>query len=413
MNVNSLKSVLHTFRDEAIKDQLNFTTLQSKYGYLGIDVRKTFAHLPFQWFWNWVSGKTLPNNKPRLAEQTWLKGWQVLLQLGWSWGLIFLSILAASQTGSFIIKCLALILVTNRTRALLHTFHYTRHGALMNNKRIAQFIAKYFISIPILHTAWEEYKTIHVRKHHHYQVLCTNLDPDQQFMICHGFKPRMTQKEFWYCVLVKPFLPKHIGQYIYGRIKQNYVTPPLSERLMRGLFMAVLLSMSLYYGCLSTVLIYYLFPLLVLNQFSSYYQHITEHLWFPPKFKKINPFIYYASLTWGRFLGRPYPNRKDYSLLTYVAHCAYWFLKVLVIDVPTRVLFMMQDLSSHDFHHREPKMNFWAISQERSNSEHKPSQWGPMTETWSLGESIKILRDHLVKGQSDPFGLYKLIKCKR
>ena len=66
----------------------------------------------------------------------------------------------------------------------------------------------------------------------------------------------------------------------------------------------------------------------------------------------------------------------------------------------------MQDLSSHDYHHRRTGVNFWAIEYERANDERIVSGFGPMTETWSWWESILILRDHLVYGQSDPFKIY-------
>jgi hypothetical protein len=76
---------------------------------------------------------------------------------------------------------------------------------------------------------------------------------------------------------------------------------------------------------------------------------------------------------------------------------------VFTVDLPFRIFTFMQDLSSHDFHHRTPKVNFWSITRERANAELNPGSWGPMTETWSVMESMLVMRDHLVYGISEPF----------
>jgi hypothetical protein len=78
-----------------------------------------------------------------------------------------------------------------------------------------------------------------------------------------------------------------------------------------------------------------------------------------------------------------------------------------MVDLPIRLFSFMQDLPSHDFHHRSPRVNFWAITRERAAHEIQPSKFGPMAETWSLMESWKILRDHLCRGKHDPFGLWE------
>jgi hypothetical protein len=48
-------------------------------------------------------------------------------------------------------------------------------------------------------------------------------------------------------------------------------------------------------------------------------------------------------------------------------------------------------------------VNFWSITKERANAELNPGSWGPMTETWSVAESMLVMRDHLVYGISEPF----------
>lgn len=378
----------------------------SRYGYRGIDVRESFAHLPFQAFWTWLSGKAVQSGPPKRVSETLLSEAQLCLQIAWSWSLIVTSIYVALHTEHVFVRVLCIVLVMNRTRGLLHTFHYTTHGASIRNMRLARVLAKLFMSIPILHASWEQYRQLHIVTHHQMRSMCTDEDPDQKFMIAHGFHRNMRHGAFWLRTFVAPFLPSNILRYVWGRIDQNFIHTTNDERLPRMLFWAAVLIVCAVNGWLPELALYYLLPLLVVTQYSSYIQHITEHVWFPPEDMYRSPYVRYASLTWGRFLGRPYPRRSQSSNDTvHALRCAIWVLRALAGDLPMRLFVFMQDLSCHDFHHRSPGVNFWRIAQQRSDSEGRPSKWGPMTETWSVLESVLILRDHLVFGRSDPFEL--------
>jgi hypothetical protein len=329
---------------------------------------------------------------------------KLALQLCWSWGIILTSIYVATHVHNIFVSILAIVLVMNRTRGLLHSFHYTSHGGSLANMKLARFIAKYFMSLPILHTTWGEYLKIHARDHHGYPTICTEVDPDQQFVVDHGFKPRMTDREFWYAVCIEPFMPRHIWAHVAFRLRHNFIIPGWDEKAPRILYWTILCSAVTYFHVWPQFALYYLFPLLILTQFSSYIQHVTEHLWFPPERGDRTVYEYVASLTWGRFLGRPYPRSETApNLLVHAGRLLVWWLKVFVYDLPFRLFVFMQDLSSHDFHHRSPKVNFWSITRERANAELSPGRWGPMTETWSVAESMLVMRDHLVHGLSHPF----------
>jgi hypothetical protein len=78
----------------------------------------------------------------------------------------------------------------------------------------------------------------------------------------------------------------------------------------------------------------------------------------------------------------------------------------MLVDIPVRLYSFMQDLPSHDFHHRSPRVNFWSIATERAAAEGRLSKFGPMAETWSVGEALLVLRDFLCRSEEDPFGIY-------
>lgn len=393
-------------------DGTDFSTRSSRYGYQ-CDVRQTYAGLPCQPFWTWVTGKSLWKGAPKAARETWLHEWQLWCQLAWSWSLIIGSVVAASAL--YHADCnpwlklpgyvVAWVLVTNRTRGLLHTFHYTNHGATLANMRRAKWIGTWFMSIPILHTSWRNYHELHAETHHSLNDLCTERDPDQQFMTAHGFYRGMPEWEYWARLVYAPLLPKNLWGHLWFRLSQNFIKPEPQEIVFRVGYWIVFFTLAWYFHVLTELALFYFFPLIVLTQHSSWIQHTTEHLWFPDCPEDTSRFVAMGALTWGRFLGRPYPGPG--RGVRHVLARGKWWAAVVLADIPMRLYSFMQDLPSHDFHHRAPRVNFWHIAPERAANEGLPSKYGPMTETWGIWESWLVLRDHLCRGEHDPFAVYE------
>ena len=389
----------------------DFATRRSKYAD-PIDVRATYGHLPCQPLWTWITGKDIRHLEPRRPVETLLSEPQLWCQIAWSWSIIAVAYClgaAAFRTDSWpwtlrgLVMVVAWVLIVNRTRGLLHTFHYTNHGAGILDMKRARWIAKYFLSIPIMHTSWDNYHRIHAKDHHSTAKLCTGMDPDEVFMTNNGFRMGMSNREFWARLILAPFHPLAIWRHIEFRLWENFVTPGWREIIPRIAFWLVFAVFVTWSGHWLEVLVVYLFPLFILTQFSSWLQHTTEHLWFSERPADVSGFVYYAAMTWGRFLGRPHPGQGSGLRHRWKLLC--WWTSVICKDLPVRLFSFMQDLPSHDFHHRSPRVNFWSIARERAANENRPSKFGPMAETWGLMESWKILRDHLCFGESDPFGL--------
>jgi hypothetical protein len=387
-----------------------FATLYSRHGH-GVDVRQTFGHLPFQPFWTWLTGKSLWPHEPRRPQETWLTEWQLWLQIVWGYSVIVGSVLMASivwNAGWPIWQALPVyvvswILVVNRTRGLLHTFHYTNHGATIVDMKRARVIATCFLSVPIMHTSWRNYHRLHAQVHHGSNSLCTDSDPDQQFMTQHGFYRGMSERRFWTLLVVAPLRPSNIWAHIKFRLEENFVTAEPFEIALRASYWLIFCAAVTYFQVWTEILLFLLFPLFFLTQISSWIQHTTEHLWFPVRPEGSSLHIFVGAMTWGRFFGRPYPPR---DVPFRAPKLLWWWTRVFAIDLPIRLFAFMQDLSCHDFHHRSPRVNFWRISQERRAHEARPSKFGPMTETWSVWESWLVLRDHLCRGEHDPFGVF-------
>ena len=385
-----------------------YQTRYSPYGY-GCDVRESFSHLPCQFFWTWLSGKehkVFPKRHPR---ETLLTTVQLILQLLYSWSVIWICLVIGYFTYhaslDFLFKMPIYIgvwlLVTNRTRGLLHTFHYTNHGASIKSKGMARFLATWCMSVPIMHLSWENYFKIHAVQHHGPANLCSDEDPDEVFMLEHGFYKNMPEWKFWLVLIFAPFHPRAMFNHIAFRFMENFVRPGRKEIFYRASFWIVLSIVILYFDVVEEFMLFYIFPLFIVTQFSSWLQHVTEHMWFSKNSNEANKFIYYGSLTWARFLGRPYPN--DIKLLPRITKRVVWFLFAFFVDIPVKLFSFMQDLPSHDYHHRSPLVNFWSIARERRAAENKKSIFGPMTEAWGMKESILIVRDSICYGKHDPF----------
>lgn len=286
-----------------MQDEL-FKTRYSKYGY-GIDVRRTYKDLPCQPFWTWVTGKSLNDRPPRRPKDTLLKPWRLYLHISWGYAVFFLAViygqqLLASQQPLWL-KCLlgALImcLVVNRQRGFLHTFHYTTHGASLENKALARFTCKWILSIPILHTPRDEYVKLHVNEHHSVRTFNTEHDVDLVFMKQHGFYKGMSESAFWTRLVLAPFHPARILEHLKFRFDVSFVSAPRHERVSRALYWAALLGLVYASGYLEAFALFYLFPIFILTQYSSWIQHVSEHLWFARNEHGLPRFLHYGSLS--------------------------------------------------------------------------------------------------------------------
>jgi len=230
-------------------------------------------------------------------------------------------------------------------------------------------------------------------------------------MTQHGFRLGMSEREYWWRIALAPFHPKNIWAHIYFRLEQNFIKPGWKEITARSIYWIGFIGAVTYFGVWIEVSLFLLIPLFLLTQHSSWIQHTTEHLWFPIYPEGTRQSVYLGAMTWGRFLGRPHPG-KCKSVSQFFKLLNWWAL-LFIIDLPIRLYSFMQDLPSHDFHHRSPRTNFWRIAPERAANEGLESPFGPMTETWGIWESWLILRDHLCRGENDPFGIFEWDKDYR
>lgn len=92
----------------------------------------------------------------------------------------------------------------------------------------------------------------------------------------------------------------------------------------------------------------------------------------------------YASMTQGVFLGEPVPEVRQWR------PWVRWWVRMLGIHLPARILVMVGDTPCHDRHHRAPNARDWvdyAYARQRDIDAGCPG-WPSYTEVWGLYNAI-------------------------
>jgi len=379
-------------------------TQYCQYGPQG-DVRASYAHLPGQGFWTWLTGKGLPLSSERLAQVPNENSERFLIaHLLFTWAVMIALVLLGQfvlqgslpLAASVALVVVGWVLMVNRLRSMQATFHYLTHGAVLKNKTRARHYARLFLTTPLLYQDWDTYSQSHVREHHNINVLCGDKDPDQQFILQQGFYPGMPESLFWWRAFCTPFRPLYLLRQWRATGLDNLVRPRLPEIAFRLVFWGLLLSgLWAVDGLLAFALMYGI-PRAVLFEHSMWLQLFTEHLWFYRRDPQRDDKAHYGRLTWGRFQGRRPPQSGVF------AHAA-WLAKALFLDIPVRLYVYPQDLPNHDAHHRRPNVHYRHIANYRASVEHQPSVYGPYLEVWGFMAGLYLIRDHLCRGVTEPF----------
>lgn len=369
------------------------------------NVRDDYAHLPFQAFWTWVTGKgrPLPASELDRALRPLSGGW-VLCHLLGSWAAIGLALWAgyrglhadAGLSTAAAATLLCWLVVVNRGRSLQATFHYMSHGSAMPHPGAAPWAARLAFTAPFLYTDWRAYVVTHVNEHHHVRVLCTEVDPDQLFIRANGFHPGMSERAFWWRVWLRPFAPDYILARLRDALRASLVDATPVHRLYCLGFWALVIGACAEWGLLLPMLWLFAVPALVLLNHSLWVQLLTEHLWFAGREPASSQTTHYGGLTWGRFQGRRPPRG---GVLAWLG----WWTRLLLCDIPVRLYIYPQDLPNHDFHHRLPVAPYHRIADIRATHEDRAGRFGPLREVWGFMATLRVMRDHLCRGDLHPF----------
>jgi fatty acid desaturase len=223
--------------------------------------------------------------------------------------------------------------------------HHASHGTVFRSVR-ANAIVGDLISLSLVTTHHHQYRIAHAHEHHNPKVLGGLTDPDLVFLtgVC-GFQPGWPYARYWHHLIVNVVCaPLWHFRYFAARVAS---CAPTGSRM--GLLVVAQASIGvlvcLLSGGIGGWLVAWVLPVVVGFQISSVLQFLCEHQWLPGPDE---------SVTVARFLGdappasdAPWPRQW------------WWWLRVVALHLPARIIVLVADLPQHDLHHLRPASD-WA-----------------------------------------------------
>ena len=348
------------------------------------DVRETFARLPFQIFWTWLSGKPARGEPRRWKPNAWTHFATALASLLAGVGLSTWILL----TGSLVLLpglLFSWLLIVHGARVLQVTIiHHAAHKNLSGSVRRDRILSE-AISTVLVIQGFEAYHKDHVGTHHT-KHLATLDDPDLKFILALGLKPGMTREELWRRLALTPFSIRFHRLFLSARIRANFGRDiSMSRRLASVAFAAIIVTSVIVTGTWLELLISWVFPMTILYHVSALLQFMSEHKWLRVDVPGATRKLTLARLTAGRFMGERAPISGSKGLRAVVAW-TQWLARMALIHLPARAFVIVGDLPAHDWHHRHAYDNWTVAAYERQHDLEAGCPGWPevYTEVWGL-----------------------------
>ena len=267
------------------------------------------------------------------------------------------------------------------TVASMRTFqtsfvHHASHGMFLKPIKLGTRVAE-LLSVLIWIQPLSLYKADHLL--HHSQT-ATLKDADLRFLVSLGFRPGLSIDRYWKMFFGMLLSPQFHLTYALYRLRANFVAAPFLRKLAAVLWTLALVVLSILGGWTWELLLVWMVPAWPLYQMSGLTQLLTEHNWVRIGDGKERVTVVLGRLTHARFFGEAVPEPGA----GYVAWLA-WFLRMLLIHFPQRLLVAQADLTNHDFHHRVSHGDWSNSAYARRDDALKPSsQWPEYTERWGF-----------------------------
>ena len=175
--------------------------------------------------------------------------------------------------GSVLVKCLLILYVSCRLRALQELSHFATHGVLCPSFKLCHLWANMFYQYPLgLPAASARYQS-HVLNHHPNPNI-PNKDPNLQDYVNIGFAPGISIKQFWLSVLY-PLSAKGVA----GRVR-TYLNVWKENCIPRFIVIAIIILPLVIFGLWAELVCLYLIPCIIIHPFLAWISQLVEHRWF-------------------------------------------------------------------------------------------------------------------------------------
>ncbi len=317
-------------------------------------IRESYAGLPFQSFWSWLTGKELSG---RVEIKNNSRFGALLSSTALFFGGVYLSslVVKSNDISNWFLIFTSMISVAGARYIVATMIHQAVHNSLFDSTHLNRIYSELFSTILVVQP-FDSYRKFHVEEHHS-NAFSTLDDKDLSALYKLGFTPgtsvsEMKRKLFSHCIS-----PKFHLQYLIGRIKSNFVDTPLYRKTLSFVWLSSLVFLAYKAGPIMFSLVV-IIPFVFIYQVCSLLHLITEHLWVVKSHGLASEQAHIDNCL-GRFNGREMPSLEG-AWLKGSINRLIWFGEHLVYHLPIRLLVLQGTLTVHDWHHRYGAHPGWA-----------------------------------------------------
>jgi hypothetical protein len=332
------------------------TSLPSESRTSQTDYRESMAKLPgfMQGLLTWITGKPLKGDLLPTKTPTY----HLAMVLATLIGGILLSIFAMLFQGLWLLLLLPgwIFTVSGARQLQVVIVHHCAHGNFTRNRSLDRRLGQ-IISAILLFREFDGYQQDHIK--HHADPSAVEDETVKFLRLLLGIQEGMSVQKQWRRLWFSLVSPIFHFQFLVARLVSSLGSTSITHRVLTWSFLIIVLTVVTLSGSWRMFLIVWVFPLTVLYQISTTLRLCSEHLRLPALRSNIRRDKQsYSQATVGIFLGDPVP---DYTMPFWgqLQHWCGWWLRLMLIHIPTRVFVLVGDCPHHDYHHRHPNGN-WA-----------------------------------------------------
>lgn len=355
-------------------------------------IRVSYAKLPLQGVWTWLTGKELQSRDMMWTSSTiecliWACIWMI------GGAAVSVALCLSDTNPLWLIP--SIILTAGGARYIVatiihHAVHHTVFTTPLRNRIVSEILSAITLVQP-----YDTYRKFHVFEHHGSEF-STEGDQDLAAIYKLGLTPGKTLPQLKLTLWLQCINPLFHLNFLIGRLKSNFVGVRFYRLMMSYAWLATLAMLAYLIGFKAFFLSIVL-PLVIIYQVCSLLHLVTEHVWvIRGEGETVKESHRQNSL--GRFCGEQTPD-NDSKIIESVMWLI-WSVKHVCWYLPMRILIVQGSLTAHDWHHRHGGKRDWpSCAQAREVEIEKEAQKGEYsyTDIWGLFNAI----DYTLKGISE------------
>ena len=350
-----------------------------------------YSGLPFPGFWVFLSGKEMLGRKRLIKPSNlqYLFGPLAWLALGIA-GVIW-SLQAASLWLAVPAYIVSMMLIVGGARYMVATTIHMMAHHLMFKKASTNLFWGEVLSTIFLIQSLTRYRSDHLK--HHGKIFSTLKDGDAVMVLRLGFVPGKTPRQLWWHLIKLCLSPRFHFLFFKGRLKENLVLVANYRKAMTVAWLGVLCAIG-YFAGLPILFHTYILPICLLIQIPALVQLLCEHVYINTNLSSRERHILLSN---GRYCGVPLPKRSGNPLRD-GARMAGWAARMLLVELPFRIIVLQGSMPEHDWHHRHPGSQDWAdgrmLREKELHAQIAKTGETDFLETWGSIEIIdRVLRN--------------------